>query len=132
MLLPQAPECIVNPPLADVLPHCVHREGALAVGKVRAVGPEQRDSSPYWRDWNRPPHPAQEPAQMLVAVGFLYNPHRGVPREALGQQPGSLDACVYELSAPPLVRHLVRHYRKHQIEAPRIVLRIQEGEPLLK
>ena len=131
MLLEQALECIVDPLLAYVLAQRVHREGALAVAKVRAGGPKQRGRGAHGLVRIRLPHPAQESAQMVEAVGFLHDLIGGVPRQAFGQQDSSLDSCVRQLTAPPLVRYLVCHHRKHEIEAPRIVLWIQEGESFL-
>ena len=68
---------------------------------------------------------------MLAAVGLLHDLQRRVPGQALGEQRGALHRCRRELVAPPLVRDLVRHHREREVDAARIVLRVEEREPLL-
>ena len=128
MLLKQPTKRTVHLLLAHVLPQRIHGEGALAIVEVVVRGPKQRDVLRL--DGIRLPHPAHESAHLLAAEGVPYDLDRGVPGQTLGQHTGSLDQCVRELTAPPLVPHLVRHDRKRDIGSPRIVVGIHEGEPL--
>jgi hypothetical protein len=112
--------------LADVLPQRVHRECALAVALEPVGGAKERDGGARARIEIRAAHRAEQALHVHVAVLLFDDAERAVPGQAFAEQDDAFGSRISELRAPPLMCNLVRDGGEGEVDALRMMIRVEE------